>query len=44
MSKADEMFEKLGYVKIIDDKRFIKYRKPFDNDYIVIDKKAKDFI
>ena len=44
MSKADEMLKKLGYEKIEEDKRFIKYRKPFDNDYIVIDKKAKDFI
>lgn len=33
MSKADEMFKALGYEKIRDDERFIKYRKPFDNDY-----------
>ena len=41
---ADEMFEKLGYEKVRDDERFIKYRKPFDNDYIVMDKQIKDFI
>ncbi len=41
---ADELFEELGYKKVRDDERFIKYRKPHDNDYIVIDKATKDFI
>lgn len=41
---ADELFEALGYIKIRDDERFIKYRKSHDNDYIVIDKETKDFI
>ena len=41
---ADELFEELGYEKVRDDERFIKYRKPHDNDYIVIDKETKDFI
>ena len=41
---ADEMFEELGYKKVRDDERFIKYRKPYDNDYIVMDKETKDFI
>lgn len=41
---ADEMFEELGYKKVRDDERFIKYRKQHDNDYIVIDKETKDFI
>lgn len=41
---ADEMFEELGYEKIRDDERFIKYRKPFNNDYFVMDKETKDFI
>lgn len=41
---ADELFEELGYKKVRDDERFIKYRKPYDNDYIVMDKETKDFI
>lgn len=41
---ADEMFEALGYEKIRDDERFIKYRKLHDNESITIDKKTKDFI
>lgn len=41
---ADELFEELGYEKVRDDERFIKYRKPYDNDYIVMDKETKDFI
>lgn len=44
MKTADELFEALGYIKIRDDERFIKYRKSHDNDYIVIDKETKDFI
>ena len=44
MSKADEMFGKLGYVKIRDDERFIKYKKFYKNDNIVMDKETKDFI
>jgi hypothetical protein len=41
---ADKLFEELGYKKVRDDERFIKYRKPYDNDYIVMDKETKDFI
>lgn len=41
---ADKMFNDLGYEKVRDDERFIKYRKPHDNDYIVMDKETKDFI
>lgn len=41
---ADELFEELGYKKCLDDERFIKYRRPYDNDYIIIDKVAKDFL
>lgn len=44
MSKADEMFKELGYVKIRDDERFIKYKKKYKNDNIVMDKETKDFI
>lgn len=38
------MFRELGYEKVRDDERFIKYRKPFDNYYFVMDKETKDFI
>ena len=41
---ADELFEALGYKKIRDDERFIKYWRKHDNDYIVMDKETKDFI
>ena len=41
---AEKLFEELGYKKVRDDERFIKYRKPYDNDYIVMDKETKDFI
>lgn len=41
---ADKLFEELGYKKVRDDERFIKYRKPYDNDCIVMDKETKDFI
>lgn len=41
---ADELFEELGYKKVLDDERFIKYRKRTNNDNIVMDKETKDFI
>ena len=41
---ADELFAELGYKLVRNDERFIKYRKPYDNDYIVMDKETKDFI
>lgn len=41
---ADELFEALGYKKVRDDARFIKYWRKHDNDYIVMDKETKDFI
>ena len=33
MSKADEMFEKLGYKKTIGKGNYIKYKKDDDNIY-----------
>ena len=33
MSKADMMFEKLGYEKAIDNGNYIKYKKDDDNVY-----------
>lgn len=44
MKTADKLFEELEYKKVRDDERFIKYRKPYDNDCIVMDKETKDFI
>lgn len=37
MSKADRLFEKLGYIKVEDDKSFIEYRKIVNGDLFEID-------
>lgn len=37
MSKADRLFEELGYIKVEDDKSFIEYRKIVNGDLFEID-------
>ena len=37
MSKTDEMFKKLGYIKVEDSKSNIEYRKTGDGNYLEID-------
>lgn len=37
MSKADKLFEKLGYIKVEDRESHIEYRKNVDGDLFEID-------